>query len=279
MANSSESPETVQAAVYLASEQDRKRAEGVLGELEQEGRVHFGGMVEGRLSPAQVKQLNDEALVVELVEHTSAPAPEALGGARRAIAAGTEVIEELQGQVPEPRTGGLEPAAEEALPVDAYNLELMGPITRAQRLELDKLGVDIAAYEPGYGYRTVLDREQYAKVQALPYVAAVRRYRFSQTMTPELLDAVTNGGEGEEPQLLSGSEEKQAEAQIFDCLLHREDDLAKMRDLIEGEPGTEVLDSSNLRIRFGAQAHVPLLATLAVRPEVRQLSVYEAPTL
>jgi hypothetical protein len=279
MANSGESPETVRAAVFLASEQDRKRAEGVLGELEREGRTHFGGMVEGELSPAQVKQLDAEGLVVELVEHTAAPPPEALGGARRAIAAGSEVIEELQGQAPEPRTGGLEPSEAEALPVDAYNLELEGPITRAQRLELDKLGVDIAAYEPGYGYRTVLDHEQYAKVQALPYVAAVRRYRFSQTMTPELLEAVTDGGEGEEPQLLSGGEEEEAEDQVFDCLLHREEDLAKVRKLITGEAGTEVLDSSNLRIRFGAKAGVPLLATLAVQPEVRQLSVYEAPTL
>lgn len=281
MAASDQGGDPLRAAVYLATDHEREVAKDVLGSLEPEEGSSFSGVIEGDFDPSQVQRLHDAGLVVELVEPSSASAPEAPGGPVRKLADSAEAIEDLREQADVTRPGGLAPSAEEALPLDAYNLDLSAPITRAQRLELDTLGVDIAAFEPGFGYRTVLTREQYAKVRSLPYVAAVNRYRFSQAVTPELLDAVTEAeaGEGEGADLLSSGEESAPATETFACLLHREDDRATVRKLIEEAPGTEIVATTNLRIRFRAQPDVPLLATLAARPEVRQLSVYKEPTL
>lgn len=283
MANSDQSSGSVRAAVYLATDQERKVAKDVLGSLEPEAGDSFSGVIEGELDPSQVQRLHDAGLVVELIAPSSAAAPEPPGGAARRLADSAEAIDDLRDQANVTRAGGLVPSEEEALPLDAYNLDLSGPITREQRLELDALGVDIAAFEPGFGYRTLLSREQYAKVRALPYVAAVNRYRFSQTVTPGLLDAVAEAeaGEGEDdgPGLLSSGEEGASATETFDCLLHREDDRKEVRKLIEAVPGTEILATTNLRIRFRTEPDAPLLATLAARPEVRQLSVYREPTL
>jgi hypothetical protein len=280
MANSDDGGETVRAAVYLGAAHERELAERVLGSLEPDGGDAFSGVFEGSLEPEQVKRLHDAGLVVELIKPPGAEVPEPLGGPVRQLADSAEVIDELKGHAEIERPGGLTPSEEEALPEDVYNVRLHGPITREQRLELDGIGVDLAAFEPRFGYRTFLTREQYAAVSKLPYVAEVTRYRFVQSVTPELLDTVTEEGEGGEgPELLSGGEEGAPEEQLFDCLLHREEDLAQVRELIEKTPQAEVVDSSNLRVRFSAGAHVPLLASLAAMPEVRKLSPYEAPTI
>jgi hypothetical protein len=279
MGSSDEGSDRVRAAVYLARDEDRKTVKEVLGSLEPEDGSCFSGVIEGELDRSQVAQLNEAGLVVELIAASSAAVPEPPGGPLHRVAASNDVLENLEEEADVVRAGGASPSAERALPVDAYNIDLSGPITREQRLELDALGVDVAAFEPGSGYRTLLTREQYAKVLALPYVVAVRRYQLAQAVTPELLDVVTEAEEGEGPKLSSSGEGSAAEAEVFDCLLHREADLTAVQKLIEAAPGTEVVAGTNLRIRFSAAPDLPLLATLAAQPEVRKLSVYEEPTL
>jgi hypothetical protein len=191
------------------------------------------------------------------------------------------VVDKTRGKRPDRRlhrVGGLTPQVSQALPEDAYNIELEAPITEEQRLEFDGLGVDIAAFEPGFGYRTMLTKKQYAAVRELPYVAAVSRYRLSQAVTPELLELASDEESGESG-LLSADEEAASEPRLFDCLLHREEDGDEVARLIENTPHTEVVDRTNLRIRFKAAADLPLLAALALLPEVRQVTPYEPPTL
>jgi hypothetical protein len=288
--------DTVHAAVYLATDADREAAKRVLGGLDPEGADHFSGVIEGDLDRGAVAELNEAGLVVSLFDEPTPPT----GHHHNWVKDNCEQIEELHeqnqgvslnedgdalvlGDPDEPpdrrlhRVGGEEPTPAEALPEDAYNIELDSPITEAQRDRLHKLGVHIAALEPGYGYRTFLTREQYKKVRRLPWVAAVRRYRFAQTVTPELLHlAKTEAGEGAS---LLDDAAKPARPQLFDCLLHREADLQKVADLIENSPGTEVVAKTNLRIRFKAVADLPLVAGLASLPEVRKVSPYKAPTI
>jgi hypothetical protein len=174
--------------------------------------------------------------------------------------------------------GDTTPPPDQAPLEDVYNIKLRGPITRAQRLELDDHEVDIAAFEPGLGYRAFLTRQQYATVNKLPYVASVTRYPFEQAIAPELLETVREDESAAEPGLMSAGEE-QDRPQIFDCLLHREADLERIRALIDESPGTTILGTSNLRVRFSADVHLPFIAALAALPEVRKLSTYQVPKL
>lgn len=295
--NSAESSDKVRAAVYLASDVDRALAETVLGSLDPDDGAQFNGVVEADLEPSQVKNLDEAGLVVSLVDHS-------VGAEHREWnPEDAEVIEELRDRSrtvgfsddgnalvvgknpaddPDPhlhRLGGLTPEVDEALAEDAYNIELEGPITKEQRLELDALGVDVAAFEPGFGYRAMLTNDQYAAVRKLPFVAGVSLYRFSQTVTPELVDLATRDDAEQGPELLSSGEEAESEPQLFDCLLHREADLEKVKALIENTPGAEVVGQTNLRIRFKAAAELPLIAALASLPAMRKLSPYEVPTL
>jgi len=296
MADSGKAPDTVRAGVYLATDEDRVLAKRVLGELDAGER--FNGVLEAELEPAQVKSLDEAGLVVSPIDRPGgapatvhrgwspedAEAIEELRERSRTVSISDDALVVGEGSTEEPdprvhRPGGTTPEVAEALPEDAYNIELEGPITEKQRLDLDALGVDVAAFEPGFGYRTMLTRKQYAAVRELPFVAGVSRYRFSQAVTPELLDLATRDDADRGPELLSADEEAESEPRLFDCLLHREADLEQVEALIENTPGTEVVDRTNLRIRFRATADLPLIAALASLPAVRKLSPYEVPTL
>jgi hypothetical protein len=287
--------------VYLDSKKSRELAEQALGSQQS---TSFSGVAEGLLTPAELERLNDAGLVVELLD-AGEPAGEGPGGPARTLDESAGLIEEIKqqsrtvsfsedqsrlvlGATPAPEHDprihhhadyDATPAHEQALDADVYNIDIREPITREQRLQLDGLGVDIAAFEPNFGYRAYLTREQYAAVRELPYVAGITRYSFEQALTPELLKVLSEPGTGEQPELMSGEEQAQSQPQIFDCLVHREEDLAKVRALIDQSPDTTILGTSNLRVRFSADVHLPFISALAALPEVRKLSPYEAPTL
>jgi len=303
-------PKAVRAAVYIDSEKARELAEEALEPLAKDRGGSFSGVAEGWLEPAEVKRLNDAGLVVELLasdEPGATPdseAPVPTGGAAQARS--TQLIDDIKQQVSsvgfsedqsrlelgvaftehDPRIHRFAvaaPGSSQAPAEDVYNIELRGPITRKQRLEFDELGVDIAAFESGFGYRAFLTREQHAAVQKLPFVAGLNRYSFEQALTPELLDVVSqdggSGGEAKRPGLMSDAAQGEAQQQIFDCVLHREEDLPKIRELIDRSPETTIIGSSNLRVRFSADVHVPFIAALASLPEVRKLTPYKAPKI
>jgi hypothetical protein len=312
--------EPIRAAVYLDSEHARTLAEETLKPLGPDEGGHFSGVAEGWLEPSDVKRLDDAGLVVEVLgvgesageaaaADDSEPQAEIPGSPAQMLTENTDLIDEIKQQATAVSFAddggrlvfGAEPAAQpdprlhrfaapeaasadkHAPEEDVYNIDIRGPITREQRLELDRRGVDIAAFEPNFGYRAFLTREQYEAVRKLPYVAGVTRYSFEQALAPELLDVVSEdtpeqSGDAQ-PELMSVGEEAESQPQVFDCLLHREQDLAKIRALIDRSPGTTILGTSNLRVRFSADVHLPFLAALAALPEVRKLSPYEAPKL
>lgn len=305
-------PQAVRVAVYIDSPEARKLAEEVLEPLEHRQLERFSGVAEGWLAPAEASRLSEAGLVVELVQEREPglPTPSEVspvsGDPADALSTNAELVEELKQQSSKVRFSedeghlevgaapaehdprlhrfAAEPSPEQALPEDVFNIDIPVPIARAQRLELDALGVDIAAFEPGIGYRAFLTPEQQEAVRKLPYVAGLTRYSFEHVLTPELLEVVSEesgppDGADEEPSLMSADEQGEARPQVFDCLLHREEDLSRILALIDRSPETTIIENSNLRVRFSAEVDVPFLSALAALPEVRKLAPYEAPTL
>lgn len=259
--------ESVRVAVYFHDDAERHRVEGALKDP-----VAFASVVEGETTAEGVADLTAAGAVVEVLPQS---VPEAPVGASPKPTIPNEIVEELADKA-DLAARPDRPSESEALDEDVYRLQLRGPITREQRLEFWDLGVDIAAFEPPDRYRTFLTRDQYARVRQLPQVVDVTRYGFQDTLTPELVklfekEAVPGPGFAEA--------EPDASRRVFECLLHRERDMGRVRAVIEDAAGAEVVGTSNLRIRFTAATDVSFLSRLAAMPYVAKLAPFEAPRL
>jgi hypothetical protein len=280
----------LRVAVYFDSDEAGEQAKQALERTDAE----YSGVVEGQIAREQLAALSDAGIVVQALE---APLEAEYGRPTRDIEDFKEEAELVSfAEDDRALVSGVEPAASrdprlhryfdsdstptpgEAAPEDVYYIKLPGPITQAQRLELDGLGVNIAAFVPGHGYRAFLAREQYQRVLELPYVTGCERYDFGHVVTPELLETIEEVEADDGASLLADSPEP-AEPLVFDCLVHREEDLVEIRELIDNSSGTTIVGNSNLRVRFEAEPKLPFLAALAALPEVRKLSTFEEPTL
>jgi hypothetical protein len=285
--------EPLRVAVFFTGPIERRRALGALRQGAPDDVGLFSGVAEGWLTPSLVSELVAEGFAVDLLD-SRLPQPASPRGLAISLELTDEIKQEASRAVIEPRSGtlvvgdseadALDPrihqhAGYDAMPdpgdvlaPEVYFIHLSAPITRAQRLEFDGLGVDIGEFLPPNRYRTFLSQEQYAAVRDLPYVEQVSRYRLEDTVTPELTDLIKrarNGG--------VAASEPVPERREFECVLHRERDLQKVLDLLDATDATAPSGTSNLRVRFEAPVSVPLLAALAAMPEVRKLTPYEAP--
>jgi hypothetical protein len=276
--------EPLHVAVYYRDDDEHDAAVSAMHESLPVGVEEFSGVVQGWVTPAELEKLVEHGLSVQLadprtVHDTSllelVAAPALMEELKRSTlnatfeADGGLAVTEHQAEY-DPRIHAYgeydaAPDAHAGLEADVYFLRLVAPITEEQRLELfHQHGVDIGAFLPPDRYRTFLDGKQHAVVRRLPYVRDVVRYRFEDTIAPELVA------------LLADAEAK-GSSRTFDCVLHRERDLAAVRQTIESTGGADVVGASNLRIRFQAPVDVALLSALASLPAVRKLSPYEAP--
>jgi hypothetical protein len=288
--------DAVRVAVFFANEGERERAEHAFASVGPAEPVEYSGVLEGWLTLDAADGLVSDGLAVQLLDpefHFGGLSPEltvayeAVEGFKRearyatlegeldALFVGEQEAETFDPRIHQFLRYDATPTPEDALPSDVYFIFLTGPITQAQRLEFDSFGVDIGAFLPPNRYRTFLDREQYARVLELPYVEHVVRYGFEDALTPELIE-VAEAARSEGPSLLAVEDEP---ILTFDCLLHRDRDLPKVRRLIEATEGVSVIATSNLRIRFEGPVNRPLLAALASLPAVRKLSPYTPPEL
>jgi hypothetical protein len=252
----------VRVAVYVVDDDQRAAAEAALGDV-----TVFANVVEGTVDEHALPGLADAGLVVERLPDPGPPPPPPWAPDESVVDLLAE--EARYGPLPtEPGDEAADLASDDRPGDDFFSIQMTGPITQDQRLELDALGVDIAAFEPPSSYRTYLTRDQHARVRALPYVTAIRPYPVEEKLSPELVDVVEEE---------AASPEAEPATRAFDCLLHRERDLPAVRDLIEGTGRASVVDTSNLRVRFTAPADLALLGQLACRPEIRKLAVYRPP--
>lgn len=283
--------EALRIAVFYDDAEQLDRAKSALTEAEV-----FEGVVEGYAAPDTLADLVDEGLVVDaLPEHheevpeiaeppPGPPPPEpSLVADLKQLAQQVELSgddasrrlvlldegDEAAGDARIHPVVAAEAIEQEEGPAErVHYLCLRGPITQEQRLELDSFGVDIAAFEPPDRYRTFLTHEQRERASRLPYVRAIEPYRYEQVLTPALVDTMKEAEPGG-PELLSDSGPESGVE--FDCVMHRERDLPRVKALIENTEGLTVIGESNLRIRFRGPPAVPVLAAIAALPEVRRL--------
>src|SRR6266545_209773 len=234
--------ESVRVAAFFHDDDQRKEAEKALTDSET-----FASVVEGEATVEDVTKLTEKGVVVEVLPQ-SVPDPPVAPESKPVIS--DAVVEDLASQADLPPRPD-RPSEEQALDEDVYRIKLRGPITEKQRLEFWDHGVDIFAFEPPDRYRAFLTREQYAQVRELEYVVDVSRYSFENSLSPELVKLF------------------QVEA-----LLHRENDMQKVRPVIEQAEGTHVLGTSNLRIRFTGPADIEFLSRLAAMPYVAKVTPY-----
>src|SRR6266545_4584641 len=234
--------ESVRVAAFFHDDDQRKEAEKALTDSET-----FASVVEGEATVEDVTKLTEKGVVVEVLPQ-SVPDPPVAPESKPVIS--DAVVEDLASQADLPPRPD-RPSEEQALDEDVYRIKLRGPITEKQRLEFWDHGVDIFAFEPPDRYRAFLTREQYAQVRELEYVVDVSRYSFENSLSPELVKLF------------------QEEAQ-----LHRENDMQKVRPVIEQAEGTHVLGTSNLRIRFTGPADIEFLSRLAAMPYVAKVTPY-----
>jgi hypothetical protein len=262
-------------AVYFLDDDERTQAEAQLDDASV-----FANVMEGSVGDDGLQALVDAGLVVEKVP-PSVPAAEARWSPDdAAVIADLEARAEPAGLATAPQLasddGGSAAAADLVAEGDVHRIQMRGPITREQRVELDGLDVDIAAFDPPSSYRAFLTPEQHRAVEALDYVVAVTPYRFEEKFTGDLVTLV---GEQASGQPALASDGPADDRRTFDCLVHREADLDRIRDLIAATDGVEVMATSNLRVRFSAPVDTALLSSLAALPQVRQLSVYHPTSL
>src|SRR6266508_4708236 len=259
--------ESVRVAAFFHDDDQRKEAEKALTDSET-----FASVVEGEATVEDVTKLTEKGVVVEVLPQ-SVPDPPVAPESKPVIS--DAVVEDLASQADLPPRPD-RPSEEQALDEDVYRIKLRGPITEKQRLEFWDHGVDIFAFEPPDRYRAFLTREQYAQVRELEYVVDVSRYSFENSLSPELVKLFQ-----EEAQPRSGlaSADGDAEPTTFEALLHRENDMQKVRPVIEQAEGTHVLGTSNLRIRFTGPADIEFLSRLAAMPYVAKVTPYNPPQL
>jgi serine protease AprX len=277
--------ELERVAVYVTSDDEERRAEAALRAADPDAVEVQSGVVEGRLGREAIAELVEAGLLVDPFERRPSEPPvplvrtgvnppgplRSLKEQARYVAVGEgglEVADAPQADGGASAVSGavageaaLRPEPDAALDQAVYHIHLRGPITEAQRSEFERLGIDLAAFEPPDAYRTFLTREQYAAVRAAPFVSDVIRFRFDETVTPELVEAASAGGAA-------------GERSVFDLVLHRIADLDEVSGLLAGTAGVEVLDASYLYIRFAAPPDARLLAGVASLPEVRRLAPY-----
>jgi serine protease AprX len=260
--------EEFKIAVYVSDDEEGRRAREALVPGTE---VDYVDIVEGWATREQVERLLADGLVVDLVDRRgkpveTSPAPDV----RAADLAAVEAQASLASL--DPRLDGLDarPEPEAALPEDVYNVRLDGPISAVQREALGALGVAISVFEPPDTYRLFLTREQYAAVRKLDWVRDVSRYGLRQTLAPELAERIASSETGAE--LASHGN---GAGGMFDCVLHRADDLQYVRDRIAEADGIDIVEETDSLVRFRAEGATPFLAALAQLPQVRTLAPYE----
>jgi len=285
--------EPFRVAVYCDDEEQRQRAEEALRAVRPEKVTVFSGVVEGWIRAEGYRQLVGEGLIVDVTdpasseeaepdaplldEHAETPDPDAVeqfkAQARRcALDDEAGFIFQEDETEPDPR---IHPETEVPA-VDVFWVRFKRPLSPDHREDLERRGIEIVGYQPPNTYKIFLTEDQVAELKALPYVAAIDRYTFEQTVTPHLVEAAAAAADG--PQLLADDGGAPAR-ETYDCVLHRSRDADRVRAILDRTEGATVVSASGPFIRFDAPAGAPYLAALAHLPEVRKLAQYVPPRL
>jgi subtilisin family serine protease len=170
------------------------------------------------------------------------------------------------------------PSREELLDLDVYRVRLSGRMRDAWREEFKKIGVSPGSIGDPRTWTMFADKTQLAKVRAMPFVRAVKRYGLVETVTGPLRDALRRL-EGVPKEDVGRDADVVPHPDCFDLVVHRPNDLQEVRELIDNTTGATVIDYSETVVRFKCDLDSPLLAALANLPQTRTVTPYASPKL
>lgn len=244
---------------HFMHEQERDRARQMMTQLDE-----TESYLLGEIDEDDIRHLEQEGLIVQLVEEQ--PEPET-------PAAGAEPIPGVR--IQRARIGP--PARAVELAIDwtrpnFYLIQLRGPLLEGWRQELDQLSVELLEYVPRDNYTAKLTLDQVDAVGALPFVSGVRLYGPEDTGPTAPTRAAAPPARGLEPPAAGVA------MLTFDVRLHRAEDLANVLEWLQ-DRGVNVAGTSGRKIRLYLLEDSALAAEIAGLPETASMEEYVPPKL
>lgn len=241
-------------AQYIHDE-ERDAAMEVLDHSEAQGHVIVGEVDEDRL-----EELRDTGVFVTLADQPAEslavpyPRPADRRGAR-----GARPLEALPGAA---WAGAVPAVPPTPADVDVWVVQLVGPLLDGWRRDLEGAGAELIECLDLQRYSVRLQLEQVPVVRALPFVADLRLYDTTDTVTETTLSH-RRGARAAAPGL-------------FELLVHRPEDLGEVRDWLRAQ-GLEVQGDARRKLRFRALPGDAVLGELARLPSVAAVEEFVPP--
>jgi hypothetical protein len=271
-------------SAYVDDEQERAAARELLRDP-----VEYEGVVEGYATREAIAQLTKQRVVCTIQKGEAPASEDPLG--RRSKYNDPDLQDRLmeldqRAEAPQPAESPLEsfgPADAMAAPAPPeprpYKVTLAGPIRAQWREELKSNGAEVAGYNRGM-YRMFIDPLQLDAVRALPFVKDVADFGVSDSVSSSVLLTIEKKKERDEGTLeLLGASDAEPQREMFDILVHRDEDLPRVAAFLEGRADAELVEKSSSAVRIRAAADSVAVATVAKMPEVRRVVHTELPML
>jgi serine protease AprX len=240
-------------AQYIHDE-ERDAAMEVLDHSEAQGHVIVGEVDEDRL-----EELRDTGVFVTLADQPAESlAVQHLRPADRG-ARGARPLEALPGAA---WAGAGQAGPPTPADVDVWVVQLVGPLLDGWRRDLEGAGAELIECLDLQRYSIRLQLEQVPVVRALPFVADLRLYDTTDTVTETTLSH-RRGARAAAPGL-------------FELLVHRPEDLGEVRDWLQAQ-GLEVQGDARRKLRFRALPGDAVLGELARLPSVAAVEEFVPP--
>jgi serine protease AprX len=165
-----------------------------------------------------------------------------------------------------------ERAFDEALPqpVDFYKIRLLGPLVDQWRQQLEAIGVQLIERDRHGRYKARLNNQQVAAVKALGFVESANWIAPKASVPLQVTQSIS-AGPGQVPP-------SPVKMLTFDARLNLPEDRDKVVKWLQDHNVT-ISGASGRKIRFFALENAPVLAELALLPEIDKIAEYIEPEL
>jgi hypothetical protein len=222
-----------------------------------------GKIVIGEIEEADITKLQDRGFLVSRVDRPTERGVTAAGFAPKALGP------ELELKVGEAPT--LPQATPQ--PVDVFVVDTTGPLLEDWRKQLIAAGAELLEYLQAYRYLVRLRLAKLPTVNALPFVRQVRLYSTRDAIDPAIL-----APRGAGTRAVGGAPAATPEMCTFEILLHRAEDLPKLRRWLERQR-VDIAYATGRKIRFFALRSSTVPGEAARRSEVSWVDEYRPPRL
>lgn len=242
--------------------------------LEERGPVTMSGMyVRGFGEDADVRALEEKGLLVEQLPAT--PELSWLDPERQDEQSAGELLAAVGDE--EERLSPVQEAAAGASPV--YIVQLKGPMRDDWRQALDQLGVRLGSAVPDFAYKAELTEEQRARVEDLSFVTRVVEYSPAHTLRRLAAVQRLHQDVEEEPFAARTAWVEAPEPVTYEVRCHDFRNIPVVAAALREDPRASNVVVGRRRIRCECAPGSPLLAELAMMPQVSSVDLFQFPEL